>query len=208
MNFLKCLCLMFKSNGGGSWAEQNKPDWVFIRELEGFLSTGYVPKDPDKNDNSGVTIGAGFDLGQQGITGLRGMGLSQGLCEKLQPYLGLQGYKARNFIKAHPLKLGAAELTELDEKVKASYFSKIEREYNDASDYTFSFLPSEVQTVILSVGFQYGSLKRVPKFKEYAIKGMWKSLANELENFGDAYPKRRCREAAYLRAYLEKGKGD
>lgn len=200
MNFLKCLCRMNKSN--------ITPDWSFIRELEGFLSTGYVPKDPDKNDNSGVTIGAGFDLGQQGITGLKDMGLSEVLLQKIQPYLGLKGYKARMFLKAHPLSLNADELSELDVKVKKKYYAQIEREYNDASDYTFSFLPSEIQTVILSVGFQYGSLKRCPKFKEYAVKGMWKTLANELENFGDAYHSRRVREAKYLRAFLEKGKGD
>src|SRR5438876_11010644 len=76
-------------------------DFDFIANLEGGTqSKAYVPVCTDKSvknpknkvcylkpsgsviANSGVTIGAGFDLGQQDEKGLKAMGISQMLIEK------------------------------------------------------------------------------------------------------------------------------
>ena len=60
-------------------------DWDFIRQLEGFELTGYVPKDMDANDRvpSGVTIVGGFDLGQHSVEDLVAMQVPDTLLLKL-----------------------------------------------------------------------------------------------------------------------------
>ena len=57
---------------------------------------GYIP--PDEQDNSGVTIGVGFDLGHHNEKDLVKMGFSSRMISKLRPYLGKVGQAARNFI--------------------------------------------------------------------------------------------------------------
>ncbi len=183
------------------------PDWAFIRKLEGFSETGYVPEDGEVNNKimSGVTIGAGFDLGQQSrATFQEKFNLSDSLTKVLLPYVELRGPMAKHALKKAPLHPSKEHLEELDVKMKEYFAKLIAREYDDHSDFSFNFLDSAKQTVILSVGFQYGSLKRCPKFFEYVCKGMWQCAAGELDNFGDAYPTRRKKEAALLRSSLEK----
>jgi len=177
-------------------------DWGFIRKLEGWEAKAYVPPDLDKNDKtpSGITIAMGFDLGQQTITSISSLGLSKALENKLHPYIGVTGQAARDRLKLQPLNLTNEELEELDSKVRKRYYANIEREYNDNSDYTFSFLDSHIQTAIVSVAYQYGSLKRrCPTFFKYITKGMWNCAIAELENFGDAYKTRRLQEAKMMK---------
>lgn len=176
-------------------------DWSFIKELEGFTDKVYVPKDADGSPmgHSGATVGMGFDIGQHGITSLKELGLSQSLIDKLTPYCMITGYKAVNFLKAHPLKLTDAELDELTNKVCFAYYKAVEEEYNTYSDFTFSFLDGDKQTVICSVAYQYGSLKKkCPRFFELITKGKWGKAVEELENFGDSYTVRRKKEAVLL----------
>ncbi len=42
-------------------------DWSYIKEQEGFETTGYVPKNKDGSamGHSGVTVASGFDLGSR-----------------------------------------------------------------------------------------------------------------------------------------------
>jgi len=176
-------------------------DWDFIRKLEGFSKEGYVPYE----GHSGVTVGAGFDLGQRDKAGLYSMGFSLPLLTKLLPYCGLKDQAAEDLLFTKPLRLNDSEAAELDEKVKKVYAKAIEEEYNAYSDFTFCMLDSAKQTVITSVGFQYGSLKkRCPTFFEYVTKGMWKKAVAELRDFGDAYATRRLKEADLLESSLKK----
>lgn len=64
----------------------------------------------------------------------------------------------------------------------------------------FSRLPSEAQTVIASVSFQYGvNLDlRAPRFWRAVASQDWAAAVAELRRFGDAYPTRRRREADLL----------
>ena len=181
-------------------------DWQFIRKLEGWVPKGYVPKDLD-GDNSGVTVAAGFDIGQHSKAQIKAFKFAKNLEAKLLPYAGIKGQAARDLLKAIPLLPSIAELEEIDKTIKKHYYTKVEREYNDNSDITFSFLDTEKQTVIISVAFQYGSLKKVPRFFKFVSRGMWKCAVAELEEFGDAYSKRRKQEAALLRSSIkEEGK--
>ena len=187
------------------WKSKNTDvDWSFIRSLEGFERKGYVPQDTDGPVQSGVTVAMGFDLGQQTQTSIAKYEFSLPLLKKLLFYVGVKGSQAKGKLKQIALNLTDAELIELDEKVREVYYSLIEKEYNDNSDFSFSFLDGKKQTVIVSVAYQYGSLKkRCPKFFEAVTKGLWKVAASELDDFGDAYPIRRKKEAALLRSSLQ-----
>lgn len=174
-------------------------DWDFIKKLEGFSKVGYVPYE----GNSGVTIGSGFDIGQRDKAGLYSMGFSLPLLTKLLPYCGLKNEKAEKALFAKPLELNDSEANELEKKVQEHYVREIESEYNDNSDFTFCMLDSAKQTVIVSVGFQYGSLKqRCPTFFKLITRGLWKTAVEELRDFHDAYHTRRLKEAALLESSL------
>jgi GH24 family phage-related lysozyme (muramidase) len=183
----------------------NNIDWNFIKELEGFSSKGYVPKDEKKNKvPSGVTIGSGFDIGQLSRLGLELYGFSKELCNKLEPYCNVTGDKARKLLEEKPLELSDKLIAELERVSREKITNNIVNEYNLSSPYCkFSELSCIKQTVIASIGFQYGSVKRrCPRFFKYVIEGRWSDAIHELENFGDAYPTRRKKEANLLRKEL------
>jgi hypothetical protein len=208
MNFLKQLILIL---------QRIKPptppvktiDWDFLHMLEGFNNQGYVPvsKLGKPLGKSGVTIGYGFDLGQQTVKSLTALGLKAALTNKLVPYVTLKKQDALNFLNAKPLILTDTEVKELDKAVKLKYYDAIKKEFEDNSDLSFTHLDTEKQTVIFSVSYQYGSLKKsCPKFFKYVTRNMWVNAVAELRDFGDDYPIRRNLEADYLETGLKKGK--
>lgn len=174
-------------------------NWKFIQSLEGCSAKGYVPYDRDGKVQSGVTIGSGFDIGQHSRRQLESFDFSAPLFASLIPYVNAKGTVAKNLLVKYPLTLTEKELEELDSKVKTKYAKQIEQEFNANSQLTFCDLDQYQQTVIASVGFQYGSLKkRCPKFFRLVTSGLWQEAVNELLDFGDAYSTRRKKEAAYL----------
>ncbi len=182
-------------------------NWAFIRELEGFFLEGYIPLDLDAVDRnpSGVTIGAGFDLGQHSTRDLHNMGLSDNLFDKLFGYCNFTGQLATSILAERPLRLTVEEGEELTLKVRAKHLKELKRLYNSNSEMSFCGLSPEQQTVIASVAFQYGNLKKAcPKFFKYVIIGDWKSVIKELSDFGDSYQTRRTKEWKYLHNSLTK----
>lgn len=177
-------------------------DWEFIASLEGKgVTTGYVP-DPT-GSKSGVTIATGFDLGQRNETDLTTLGLSAGLITKLKPYLGLKGTVADEFLKKTPLTITDDEAKEIDNKVRAQKVPKLKQQYAQSAHNTakiaFDDLPSQAQTVIASVSFQYGTLSvKTPKFWTAASSQDWVESVKILRNFGDSYRTRRGKEADLL----------
>lgn len=183
-----------------------KIDWNLIKKLEGFSNKGYVPKD-EENDKkpSGVTIGAGFDIGQFSIQDLVNMGLSTKLVGILSPYTQIVGKKASKILKEKPLYLDKDLLNELTERSHLKFTKNIVNEYDSNSSYSFKDLTSAQQTVIISVGYQYGSLKRrCPTFFKYITECRWNDVIIELENFRDSYPTRRNKEANLLKKEKER----
>ena len=82
---------------------------------------------------------------------------------------------------------------------KAFYTSDIAKQFNKVSiDKKFTDLSAAQQTVVASVGFQYGSLNRTPNFLSAAAEGRWTDVVKELNNFGDDFGTRRETEALYL----------
>ncbi|ATB49401.1 pesticin [Corallococcus macrosporus DSM 14697] len=204
------------AEAGGVRAEREAPaaatepdvDWDFIAEREGrSVQDGYVP-DPT-GSKSGVTVATGVDLGARDMGDLDRLGLSDALKTKLEPYLGLQGQEAADFLENNPLNLTADEVKELDRAVKGEALDNIVNEYNteverlNAADGgsrpKFAELPREMQTVIASVGFQYGSLKsETPNFFAQVTEQRWEDAKANLEDFGDRYSTRRGIEAELL----------
>lgn len=185
----------------------NPIDWNFIKELEGYRTHAYLPMDKEGNvlGQSGTTIGMGFDLGQQSSGSLKELlSDSPDLFSKLYPYLGIKGVKAKNFLQAHPLSLSTEELDMIQCRIEDVFYRRLEKEYEDHSDLTFSMLSPAQQTVLMSVFWQYGDLQwHCPAFFKYATKGMWKTVISELKSFGDKYAPRRLKEAAYLEASMK-----
>ncbi|UYI12521.1 pesticin C-terminus-like muramidase [Myxococcus xanthus] len=193
---------------GVAAATEPDVDWDFIAEQEGrAVQDGYVPD--ATGSKSGVTVGTGVDLGARDMNDLDRLGLSDALKTKLEPYLGKQGQDAADFLAENPLNLTAEEVKELDRAVKGEALDNVVKEYNteverlNAADGgsrpKFAELPREMQTVIASVGFQYGSLKTAtPNFFAQVTEQRWDDAKANLEDFGDRYPSRRGREADLL----------
>ena len=177
-----------------------KIDWDFISSLEGKgANQGYVP-----SDNSGVTIATGFDLKQKDRKFFEGIGLSENIIEKLIGYVGISGAEAEEFIANQPLILEDNEVAEIDQASKNFYAHSIATDYNNRNPKKkFKDLEPYQQTILASVGFQYGSFNRTPSFIQHATSGNWDGVVSELQDFKDDFSTRRNTEADY---YTENSK--
>lgn len=177
-------------------------DWDFIASLEGKgVTTGYVPD--ASGSNSGVTIATGFDLGQRNESDLTNLGLSAALVTKFKPYLGKKGQTAVDFLKENPLTITDAEAAEIDKAVRAQKVPALKQKYLNSAHNTANIIldniPSQAQTVVASVSFQYGDLaSKAPKFWTAASSQNWEETVKILRNFQDSYPTRRNKEADLL----------
>jgi len=177
--------------------KQANIDWSLIEGFEGEkVLTGYVP-DPE-HSHSGVTIATGVDLGQMGLVAIYER-FSTPLADKLAPYAGLTCFDAVEALDEAPLAVTPEEAAEIDEVVRAEHVSYLAKQFDAACETPFAELPEQAQTVITSVGFQYGSVaRRCPKFWAAATDCNWSQVVSELRTFGDRYPTRRNKEADHL----------
>jgi GH24 family phage-related lysozyme (muramidase) len=177
-------------------------DYKFISELEGGQKlNGYVPA--AGVSKSGVTIATGFDLGARNESDLTRLGIGGTLLTQLKPYLGKQKNDAVEYLKKHPLTISKSDADKIDKAVKSKDVATIKSNYNAAigNDKTkFESLFSEAQTVIASVGFQYGPnfKTKAPTFWKHITDQDWDKAISELKQFGDKYPTRRKKEATLL----------
>lgn len=81
-------------------------------------------------NKSGVTVASGFDLGQENEDGLKTMGLSKELIEKLKPYLGKQRAAACKLLREKPLRLSKEECEEIDKAKKTKDSNEVKGQYN------------------------------------------------------------------------------
>lgn len=184
---------------------KNLIDYSFIHSLEGFETFGYVPKDSKDGIESGVTVGAGVDLGQHTFSWLKSLGLAQDLYNKLSTYIGLKGKSARDKVKSIPLVLTKAEAELLTNKVYDKIASSLVAAFDKISKTKYFSLDKPKQTVVFSVCVQYGDLKsRTPNFWKQVTQGRWNDALDNLRNFGDDYSKRRNKEADLLQTSLTK----
>ena len=183
----------------GHTKQMDKVNWNFISDLEGkAVDTAYVP-----SDNSGVTIGTGVDLKMKNAEFLETLGVPLDIIEVLEPYFGLKGDEAKKYIKDNPLVLSAVDVKILDESIQKYHANKIKSDYEKDSGKSWSALTSNQQTVITSVGFQYGNMKhKTPNFWNGVISNDWKAVTDELLDFGDDYKTRRNKEAKLLNSKI------
>ncbi len=180
--------------------KKTRVDWEFIEDREGNTTDGYVPTDKsgDALGHSGVTIGAGVDLGSRSEQSLRDIGVKESTITTLLPYLGKKKADAIKSLDSSPLSLSDDDTTQLNKSVKKQELENVRRQFNRDSDTDLADLTPEQQTAITSLLFQYGSSSRVPTAWGHATKGRWGDYKKELENFGDKYPTRRKKEAGLL----------
>lgn len=177
-------------------------DFDFIQQLEGNRCDGYVP-DPE-NSNSGVTIGCGFDLGARDENELR-QAFSDELAAKLIPYSKLKKQQAVEVLEQFPLKVNDQEVLEINRFAKQQAVQKLISQWDqdEATDILFEELSDLCQTVIASVAFQYGDLKRrTPRFWQQIVSGNWQDALQNLRDFGDRYHTRRNKEADLLSGWI------
>ena len=180
-------------------------DFSFIRRLEGFSSTAYVPPDKFSGVRSGITVGGGIDLGYQTYGKLKKLFLSDTLPEKLAPYLGLLGKMAIRFLKLKPLVLSPREAEQLTAAVINHHSLKFIKHFNKHSNVKFRKLMPEFQTVLVSINLQYGNLRYgCPKFWKQMTTGDYTGALSNLRNFQDSYNTRRNREADLFEIGLNK----
>lgn len=196
MKYLFLLLIFITHQGIAMANKYGNVNFDFIKELEGFETTGYVP-DLKVKHQSGVTVASGFDLGQRNENDLKG--LPAPLIEKLKPYLGLKLADARNKLKEMPLQLSDQEAARLNVFAKEDTLNKLSNKWKATTGTDFDKLSPEKATVVASVAFQYGDLeKKTPNFWGQVTQGEWDMAKANLQDFGDAYGTRRNKEATYL----------
>lgn len=184
-------------------------DWEFIASLEGKrVLKGYVPL-PEKS-KSGVTIATGFDLGQHNESDLKNLKLSADLTKKLKPYLLLKKAEAVEFLKKNPLTITKEEAVEIDTALKKKLVPQLKNRYLNSpynKDKTnFDDLPSQAQSVIASVSFQYGDLNTARQpFWEAVSTQDWAAAVKILRAYND-YKPRRKKEADLLEQLVKNEK--
>lgn len=194
-------------------------DFKLISQFEGGQRNDfYTVKGHSK---SGVTIATGFDLGSRSPEELLKAGIAPSLVDKMMPYFGKKGKEADKALANNPVTLSKEEEKELDKLDSLAKSQQTQIIVNQLKEegIDFNSLPSAVQTVIASVGYQYGNIKNLSKnnpkkvsnfFKQVvdgAQTGNYEGLINELNNFGDAFGKRRQQEASYLENVLKLPQG-
>ncbi|EFC42638.1 pesticin domain-containing protein [Naegleria gruberi] len=178
-------------------------------------TTGYVPQSKAGTviGKSGVTVGTGFDVGQQNVKGLKALGLSPSLVDKLSPYTGLKQQAAKDFLAKNPLSLSPAEVASIDKAVMDKFSANLAKDYaaaaakNPTAVKNFKDLPAPVQSVAYSVYHQYGSFSKTPSFMNKLATNDYNGMVHELRNFGDSYSTRRNREADHLESGLKAASG-
>lgn len=148
---------------------------------------------------SGVTVGAGLDLGQQSEADLRRMGLPALLIERFRPYLGKRREDAVDALSRFPLTLIDVECDTMDAAVHGDYIRRAADIYDrDTAGRPFAALPPQAQAVIVSLFYQLGAPSKYPKTWKYLCACDWASASYELRTGFKRYANRRADEGRLL----------
>lgn len=156
----------------------------------GYLLSGYVP-----DNNSGVTIAGGLDLGLQTSSNLLQMGFSQTQVTAWAPYLAtsssqpLIGAAARSALAKNPLTVtqtAAAQInntyyTWVANTVGAAYNASV-KSLGKLPGVTFSSLPAAWQTAMADMYLIYPGFVSTACFTQLA-SGEWSTAVATLQKF-------------------------
>ena len=170
---------------------ETSPPMVYQKFLtchEGFTLCGYVPIDPKSGEvlgQSGLTIGAGVDLGSKSRASFASLS-NKTLIDKVEPYFGLKRNLAACAAIERPLNLTLAEANTLTDTVTNDTANNVSERYHSEkyeSSLPFASIPRAIRTAIVSVWFQFGSPPAYPKFWSFVIKNDWDNAVVELRKF-------------------------
>ncbi len=154
---------------------------------------------------SGVTVGTGLDLGQQGEADLRRMRLDDAIINRFRAYLGKKRQDAVAALAAAPLTLSEAECDAVDDAVHGDYIGRAADLYDRHTEgLPFVELPQEAQAVIVSLYYQLGSPfssrghAGYPVLYRHLCRGDWQAAAHELQTGFRNYANRRADEGRLL----------
>ena len=191
---------------------------AFLTRMEERHCVAYIPckrRNFDGHDKaadcgepvgqSGVTIGAGLDLGQQGEADLRRMGLERELIDLFRPYLGKKRVSAMQALAAAPLTITESQCDAVNRAVHTDYIRRAADLYDrNTGGLPFAELPQESQAVIVSLFYQLGSPfpskshTGYPVLYGYLCRGYWQAAALELKTGFKKYIYRRHQEGELL----------
>jgi GH24 family phage-related lysozyme (muramidase) len=205
-------------------------DWDFIHEQEGNSKTeAYVPVCTPKSvvnklnklcfgkeegsviGKSGVTIGAGFDLGQRNAYDLKQLNLPSHLNDVVKPFLELKKDDAVKALEEYEKKNGnklmitTKDANTINQAVKGKTLNVLAKNFNNESNVKFENLPANAQTALASFAFQYGENMNkhgsdfVKKVWSGYIKQDYKGLILLLDSAKD-YKQRRKNESELLKS--------
>ncbi|TAA08691.1 hypothetical protein EA658_18630 [Pseudoxanthomonas winnipegensis] len=164
-----------------------RTDSSFIFANEGGVRTTGYTLSASQFPNSGVTIGAGVDLGQQSAAGLLALDVPQSIINILNPFFSLRGNDAATAISTHGAPvLSTADATLLSNALLASTTSTVSSNFDSAtSGIQFGQLPEQAQTVIIDVAYPNGPnlASSAPSFWTDVTSGNWYNAESELEHW-------------------------
>lgn len=180
-------------------------DWSFISDREGgSQSKGYIPTNKDTGEvigKSGLTIATGWDVGQMSEDEIEASGLPASVISKVKDFAGLKGQSALDMLeeKGAP-SINSTEAAAINTYTHSKALKQLSTNYKLATGKSFKDLSRAQQTVVSSVGFQYGSNleEATPNFWKQITEGKWNEAYKNLKNFGDDYQPRRDLEAELL----------
>ena len=201
--------------------KQLQIDYGLIGELEGNLLEAKVPD--YESSKSGVTVGMGIDLGARTREDFAGFE-NQELLDRFDQYYGLQGMEAFNYEQDNPLTITQEEADALNAFIKGKLTNTLRSNFQETFGMDLADLPPEMQTIVASIGYQYGPSFMIddptteaydPETPKFATKLMdltkdrfnidrYQSIYDELMDFQDRYPTRREKEAAYLKPMIDR----
>tara|TARA_S200002703_G_scaffold365_1_gene654 strand:- start:980 stop:4375 length:3396 start_codon:yes stop_codon:yes gene_type:complete len=155
-----------------------------LQRLEDNRFEGYVP-----TNNSGVTIGRGFDIGQHDSDDLERMSVDTGLIARLTPYLKKTGQAARDALayeasQGRPLKFTKEEeglLEDLNLTVQRAKYRDFERVMGNLG---YKMPEDPVDRAAVFAEFYVGNFRTKDEGSKLTIR---KSFMDEVERSGNAF---------------------
>lgn len=194
-------------------------DWTFVADLEGeAVLQGYVPKNRfgEPIGQSGVTIATGIDIGQFDAKTLKNLFkpakvIPYQLLLKLGYYIGLKGKAATVALYRAPLIITEEEAHLLDSLMYERELRRLRRVWEQSTNSLFDALPSQVQTVLFSLAWNFGAnlSEALPNtwkaFVNSYAENNWDIAYNAMATFKSKNPElktRRAKEARLLNTLL------
>jgi hypothetical protein len=115
---------------------------------------------PASSEQSGATVGTGFDIGQLNKAGLKKLNLPSSLYNKLIPYVGKKGKVARDFLKDSPLTLSDEEVSSIDQKVVSKTIDQVKSRMSDKT--AWDDMTETEKFAAIAAQHQYGNKTKLP----------------------------------------------